>query len=325
MKRKTVKRIFFKTVLLHVVIYLMLTRQHFWDVYYYWTNTVFVLSYIGMWLMCIFYMLWVNLCYCIFLVFQPGGISKLSLRLRERLAFYLSFGFIALMHLLMVILLFAIAGDYSALGDYVLRDYPFFIAALSVYVLFVYRKPERSLIYNLMWNTFRGGIRVLMDILDKRASVEVGYTTMTIPMSEEGIAPAHHQAGDNLREVLFFNIVLFYFSKQRGSYLLTTSGQKIFIPHTSRILQGIAAESWFVKINKNVYVNMWYFATAPTRGQLTIDSVLWKSMSRHLTAEDIKVVTTLIHVSKRCKPNVAQHFKNRDCLETACWDEVMYY
>ena len=151
------------------------------------------------------------------------------------------------------------------------------------------------------------------------------FIDMTLPMTEETVLAKPIAVGDDRRGIHFYDIVLFYFSKSKGSYLITRTGEKIFIAHTSGVLRGIGPESWFVKISKYVYLNMWYFTTAPSGGQVLMDSVAWRGMAGNYTAEEGTAIEKLIHVSKRCRTNVAQHFKNRDQLESACWDEVMYY
>lgn len=93
MKRKTVKRILTKIVVTLAVIYIILTRQYFWDVSYYMSRDLFRLSFICMFLVSIFYMLWVNISYCIFMVFQPWSIKRLSQRCRRRIYVTLSFGY----------------------------------------------------------------------------------------------------------------------------------------------------------------------------------------------------------------------------------------
>lgn len=326
------KLIICKFILTCLAAYLIMTRQYFWDIGYYLNYENFRVMYIIMVPTLFIYMLVASIIYNIFLLYQPWSLNRWPAGERRAAFFLLSFLLIGILHIGQMDILFRMKGNTVLSSGYIYKDVFFFLVFWLAYLFFLYKRPRLSVFNIMIWSLFRGGLSIGMKNSEGAntavpPSEDVVHGTITLPMAEE----MQSQAVDNeLRGLLanrvhVYKILLMYFSKNEPTYFVDTDGNKIFCDVTSSVTKGWKVSPWFVKINKNVYLNMWYFSKAEYSDATVLmeESVLKKAYQpiREWGGD----LAALLKVSARCKKYVTQHFEHRDQLDSTGWDEYFNY
>lgn len=318
-----------KFILICIAAYLVMTRQYFWDISYYLGNIDFRRMYVLAVIMLFVYLLLLSLMYNVFLVFLPKPISRWSPLSRRTVFFVLTIFGIIWLHLEQMDILFRMKGTDVFASNYIYKDIYYFAALWIFGVVFMYRFPHFNVFNHLIESLFKGVLRIAMANSGGGGATEnVGeaYGSITLPMSEgESRTSVDELRGLSGRRIKVYNILLLSFSKNNASYLVDTSGNRIYIEGTSTVIDSWTVAPWFVKISRNIYLNMWYFSP----GQHHTTGVLMDEWVLKKVHDPIKdwggELTELLTVTERCSKNLKQHFEYRDQLGSLGWGEYFYY
>ncbi|NGM60462.1 hypothetical protein G5B30_00900 [Sphingobacterium sp. SGG-5] len=311
--------------------YIIITRQHFYNLFHYASSglfrTMFIITVPLLWV----YMFFSNMSYNIFLGYRPRPLHKWKKKSGAIAYFLIGFLIISCLHIGMLELLFEMHGQTVWSSGYLHGDVFFFAAIVWGYHFMIYKKPHWAVFNRLIWNLFKGGLIWAQNNAgkgeDESYEEDNELAEMTILSAEEpGEAYGREELpGGTERRIQVFNILLLHFSKSEGTYFIDTQGNRTYCRCTSSVLKSWEVSPWFVKVNRKVYLNMWYFAESRDMpGAVLLEEVVARKIAKGVQEQELDL-RELTEVSVRCRPNVKQHFKERDRLATEGWGKYFYY
>lgn len=326
-------KLLFKIILSCLGGYIFLTKGHSYtgdnEVSTGISRLIFVVLVFLLWV----YMLIANFVYSIFMIYMPYSIQYISLAIRRCLYFAITTFIILILHIGQLTIFFAIRGDNVVTSGYLMGGFIWFVGGLFAYLLLLYLRPQWSVINMMIWHLFKGALQIgqrnhqAEGEQAKRSQIDDSEEANVFMMASESAVSYGAEYCDNAdpyqdKRIQVYHILLFYFSKKNASYLIDTKGRKWFCILTSNDIKRLYTKEWFVKVNQNVYLNMWFFELSPYSNCALI---LDQAIARKLTIEMINSLLLSIKVSIRCRINVRVHFEKRTNLDNRGWDQYLYY
>lgn len=116
------------------------------------------------------------------------------------------------------------------------------------------------------------------------------------------------------------HILLFYFSRLKGSYMIDTNGKKWYCSITQSILKNHPSRRCFVQINRNTFINRLYVFPDPKHKQ----SILFEEKIAKKIALPPRELNTLRTISRRCRPYYIEFLAQQHATIDG-YEDYIYY
>lgn len=302
-----------------IVAYLLTTNRRFMDFGIYIKQPTFwLLLFLAVVLLWV-YLFWISavqqFCYTV-VATRPEKSAK---RWHAHVRYYVcTIVPLASVHLLIMALLFRIAGSGLWESGYLRRDFWFFVSWMVGMAVLLQRQPHWSVYHRALqlWGMHReqehgkGNAQpAAPDVLLEGNRPEPGANGYATPKKmEESI---------KIQDILLID------SYRRGAVIYLITGESIAIKASSSIVDSWKARCWFLKAGKGRCVNMWHLSPKYADKYLLEPVVAVKARFMDKQHWDEKKWRQKFHVSRWFRKDLAHHLEIREQLPRDCWDE--YY
>lgn len=309
-----IKRIAFTVGGSVLTTYIVLSGERFFDVEYYFESENFGILFFITFFLQWFYMLWINILYAIFIMYLPGFVSRTKKWLRYTLYVILAFCSIFGFHLSLLAFSFRIKNMTLRTSGYFKSDVYFLVIVLLSYLGWLFRYKNASIFQMLLEKLLKTTPETL-----KTKGIQVKKEVLAVPPTELNPLAIYNQTV--VKSIKVSEILLFFFSKKKGSFFIDILGEIYYAHMTSAILKKLLLKDWMVKVKNTTYLNMWNFVEDSERKFIPVPNERVACGIEQVLREKGMDLRELLRVSRRLEDNMTQHFQYRENLSTVGWDE----